>query len=84
MNFPKPCGSVSFPRPPDPKGWMLEKVDRWVSPFDVIRGGNRQMYAVQCGPLPGRQGSLTIETLDAPVVALGEILRLYYSPHNPI
>ena len=49
---------LSFlPQAPEPKGWMLEKVDRWVSPFDVVRGGNRQMHAVSARrPLPGCAG----------------------------
>ena len=30
----------------NPKGWMLEKSGEQVSPFDVVRGGSRQMHAV--------------------------------------
>ncbi len=76
---------LSFaPQTADPKGWMLEKVDRWMSPFDVIRGGNRQMHAVTHAiRYQDGQGSLSIETLDAPVVALGERLPIYYSPAQP-
>ena len=76
---------LSFlPQSPEPKGWMLEKVDRWVSPFEVIRGGNRQMHAVTNAlRYQDAQGSLSIETLDAPVVALGEMLPIYYSPDQP-
>ena len=76
---------ISFrPLAPEPKGWMLEKVDRWVSPFDVIRGGNRQMHAVSnTVRYQDAQGSLAIETLDSPVVALGEMLPIYYSPAQP-
>jgi hypothetical protein len=76
---------LSFlPQAPNPKGWMLEKVDRWVSPFEVIRGGNRQMHAVSSAVrYQDAQGSFSIETLDAPVVALGEKLPIYYSPAQP-
>jgi hypothetical protein len=76
---------LSFlPQAPEPKGWMLDKVDRWVSPFDVIRGGNRQMHAVSSAVrYQDAQGSFSIETLDAPVVALGEMLPIYYSPAQP-
>jgi len=76
---------LSFlPQAPEPKGWMLEKVDRWISPFEVIRGGNRQMHAVSSAVrYQDAQGSLSIETLDAPVVALGEKLPIYYSPAQP-
>jgi len=76
---------LSFlPQAPEPKGWMLEKVDRWISPFEVILGGNRQMHAVSSAVrYQDAQGNLTIETLDAPVVALGERLPIYYSPAQP-
>jgi hypothetical protein len=76
---------LSFlPQSPEPKGWMLEKVDRWVSPFEVVRGGNRQMHAVsRAVRYQDAQGNFFIETLDAPVVALGEKLPIYYSPAQP-
>jgi len=63
---------------------MLEKVDRLVSPFDVVRGGNRQMHALSKGIYyKDAQGSFAIETLDAPVAALGEKLPIYYSEAQP-
>ena len=76
---------LSFlPQASEPKGWMLEKVDRWVSPFDVVRGGNRQMHAVsRAVRYQDAQGSLSIETLDAPVVALGEKSPIAYSTAQP-
>jgi hypothetical protein len=76
---------LSFlPQAPDPQGWMLEKVDRLVSPFDVVRGGNRQMHAVSNGiHYQDAQGSFAIETLDAPVAALGEKSPIYYSQAQP-
>ncbi len=76
---------LSFlPQAPESQGWMLEKVDRWVSPLDVVRGGNRQMHAVS-GALryQDAQGRLSIETLDAPVVALGERSPIAYSTAQP-
>jgi hypothetical protein len=76
---------LSFlPQAPEPKGWMLEKVDRWVSPFDVVPGGNRLMHAVSREVrYQDAQGSLAIETLDAPVVALGEKSPIAYSTAQP-
>ena len=57
----------------DPLGWLLDKSDGAVSPFDVVTGGNRAMHAVLGGlRYQGPEGALRIETLDAPVVALGE------------
>ena len=76
---------LSFlPQAPDPKGWMLEIVDRWVSPFDSVSGGNRQMHAVsRAVRYQDAQGSLAIETLDAPVVALGDKSPIAYSTAQP-
>jgi hypothetical protein len=76
---------LSFlPQAPEPKGWMLEKVDRWVSPFDVVRGGNRQMHAVSRHVrYQDAQGSFSIDTLDAPVFALGEKSPIAYSTAQP-
>jgi hypothetical protein len=76
---------LSFlPQAPQPKGWMLEKVDRWVSPFDVVRGGNRLMHAVSREVrYKDAEGSLSIATLDAPVVALGEKSPIAYSTAQP-
>jgi hypothetical protein len=76
---------LSFlPQAPEPNGWVLDKVDHRVSPFDVVRGGNRQMHAVSGAVhYQDAQGSLSIETLDAPVVALGEKSPLAYSTDQP-
>jgi hypothetical protein len=42
---------LSFlPQVPEAHGWTMEKVDRQVSPFDVVRGGNRHMHALS-GPM---------------------------------
>ena len=76
---------LSFlPQAPEPNGWMLEKVDHLVSPFDVVRGGNRQMHAVSRAlHYQDAQGSFSIETLDAPVVTLGEMSPIAYSTAQP-
>jgi hypothetical protein len=76
---------LSFvPVAPDPRRWILDKVDRPVSPFGVVQGGNRQMHAVTRDVrYQDERGSLSIETLDAPVVALGEKSPLAYSIAQP-
>jgi len=76
---------LSFlPQAPDPKGWMLEKVDRLVSPFDVARGGGRQIHAISRGlHYKDAQGTLSIDSLDAPVVQLGEKSPIYFSKEQP-
>jgi Domain of unknown function (DUF5054) len=67
-----------------PQGWTLDKVDQPVSPFDVVKGGNRHMHAVTNGVhYQDARGSFSIETLDAPAVALGERSPIYYSNDQP-
>jgi hypothetical protein len=76
---------LSFiPLAPDPHGWMLDKVDTAVSPFDVVPGGNRQVHAVtEKVRYQDRQLALTIAPLDSPLVALGEMSALQYSTRQP-
>jgi len=52
--------------------WFLDKMGEEISPFDVIRGGNRALHAVESGiTYRGTDGPLTIESLDAPLVSPG-------------
>ncbi len=72
----------------DANGWMLDKSDEWISPFDVVASGNRHMHALQTGfaykasghrPVPG----FAVDTLDTPVVAVGERSPLLFSNNQP-
>jgi len=76
---------LSFqPLASDPRGWLLDKAGSSISPLDVVTGGNRAMHAVLGGlHYKGPEGALGIETLDAPVVALGEKLPVYFSRDQP-
>jgi hypothetical protein len=72
------------PNTPQARNWMLDKVDRPVSPFDIVPSGNRHMHAVSKGlTYKDAQGSFSIETLDAPVIALGERSPIYFSKDQP-
>ena len=76
---------LSFlPAATEPRGWTLDKVDQRISPFDVVKGGNRHMHAVTKGIYyKDANGRLSIETLDAPVVALGDRSPIAYSNEQP-
>jgi hypothetical protein len=66
------------------QGWMMEKSDYPVSPLGVVRGGNRHMHALSKGlQYRDANGSFAIDTLDAPVVALGEKSPIYFSKEQP-
>jgi len=76
---------LSFqPTVSDSRGWLLDKSGASVSPFDVVTGGNRYMHAVLEGVRhQGPEGAFSIETMDAPVVALGEKQPVYFSRNQP-
>jgi Domain of unknown function (DUF5054) len=65
---------------PDAEGLMLEKSDYAVDPFAVVPGGNRHMHALSRGL---RYKDFSIDSLDAPVVALGEKSPIYFSKEQP-
>jgi hypothetical protein len=68
----------------DPAGWSMDKSDQNVSPFDVVTAGSRHLHAVTKGfGYKDPQGSLEIETLDAPLIALGEKSPLNFSRSQP-
>ncbi len=68
----------------DPTGWMLEKSGESVSPLDVVRSGNRHMHAVSKGfGYKDDRGAFFVETLDAPLIALGVKSPLYFSNDQP-
>ncbi|HEY1159668.1 MAG TPA: DUF5054 domain-containing protein [Terracidiphilus sp.] len=68
----------------DQKGWTLEKSGEPVSPFDVATSGNRHMHALSKGFEYRRPGHIfAVDTLDAPVVALGERTPLGFSNTQP-
>jgi hypothetical protein len=46
--------------------WRFKKLGVWIDPRDVVKGGNRWLHAVD-GEV--RAGAMTIETLDAALVA---------------
>jgi Domain of unknown function (DUF5054) len=76
---------LSFqPAVSDPRGWTLDKSGGAVSPFEVVTGGNRAMHAVLGGlRYHGPEGAFRIEPLDAPVVALGEKMPVYFTREQP-
>jgi hypothetical protein len=68
----------------DQRGWTLDKSGESVSPFDVVASGNRHMHALAKG-FEYREAAHTfaVETVDAPVVALGARTPLGFSDAQP-
>lgn len=71
---------------PMKSGWSLDKVGQPVALSDVVRGGGRTMHAVgerlHLNTPVGRP-ALSLETLDAPVIAFGELSPLNFSRQLP-
>jgi hypothetical protein len=73
-----------LPDAPEAGGWRLEKSGYEIDPFDVVRGGNRHVHALSSGlRYRDAQGSLAIDSLDAPVVAIGEKSTIRFSNDQP-
>lgn len=68
----------------DSHGWSLEKSGESISPFDVVASGNRHMHSLSTG-FSYKEGShsFVVDTLDAPLVALGERTPLGFSNAQP-
>jgi Domain of unknown function (DUF5054) len=68
----------------DPQGWSMDKSGQQVSPFDVIAAGGRHLHAVDTGfRYSDDRGAFQVETLDAPLIALGEKSPLNFSRSQP-
>jgi hypothetical protein len=64
--------------------WMLEKCSEPISPLDVVRAGARQMHSLSSGlSCQSGKGTLFLDTIDAPVVAIGERSPLNFSEADP-
>jgi hypothetical protein len=76
---------LSFnPLTSDPAKWMLEKCSEPVSPIDVVKAGARHMHSVSSGfSCQSGKGTLFVDTIDAPVVALGERSPINFSETDP-
>lgn len=78
----------SFVPPVTAGGWWLEKLGRWVSSQDVVPRGNRRLHAVGSRVEYREEAlstvdSLVIETVDAPLVAVGEPALLEFREDLP-
>lgn len=69
----------------DPAGWTIDKSGEQISPFEVVESGGRHMHAVTTGfSYKGGQGErFAVETLDAPLIALGDKSPLNFSRSQP-
>ncbi len=72
------------PKVPDQQGWIMDKSGEQVSPFDVAAGGSRHLHAVSTGfSYRDHDHAFSVETLDAPLIAVGEKSPLNFSRAQP-
>jgi hypothetical protein len=68
----------------DPAGWSLQKCGQPIAPDDVVFAGNRHMHALSSGfEYRHAEQVFSVETIDAPVVALGERNPIAFSTAQP-
>lgn len=64
--------------------WMMDKSGEQVSPLDVVVAGSRHMHAVSTGfSYRDEAHSFSVETIDAPLIALGKKSSLNFSRSQP-
>jgi len=75
---------LSF-EPPQPQGakWFIEKLGQWVSPLDVVENGNRHLHACSRVRMESDDLAMTIESLDATLVAPGRPSLLDFNNELP-
>lgn len=55
-----------------PENWRLDKLGQFIAPQETVYGGGRHLHAIWSGiRYDGEDGALTIDSLDAPLVAPG-------------
>lgn len=73
-----------LPRVSQPRAWRMDKLGQWISPYEVIRDGNRHLHALNSGVRwSGSRAALRIETLDAPLLATGRPSLLDFNNRQP-
>ncbi len=82
--FPEALWLTFNPIAEDQNRWTLEKSGESISPFDVAVSGNRHMHSLSKGfEYKQAEHSFAVETIDAPVVAVGERMPLFFSNTQP-
>jgi hypothetical protein len=66
------------------KAWTMDKSGESISPLDVVAAGSRHLHAVSAGFANKNGGrSFAVETLDAPLIAVGKRSPLNFSREQP-
>jgi hypothetical protein len=64
--------------------WRMEKLGQWISPYEVVRNGNRHLHAIGRGVRASdATHAINIQSLDAPLVAPGRPSLLDFNNRQP-
>ena len=78
--FPESLWLTFNPVTADDARWTFMKCSEPIAPHDVVTAGGRHMHALSTGfSCRSETGTLFVDTIDAPVVALGERSPLNFS-----
>ena len=67
-----------------PRQWRMDKLGEWISPYEIIRDGNRHLHAVGSGVrYEDSRHRLSIDTLDAALLAPGKPSLLDFNNRQP-
>ena len=55
----------------NPCRWLMNKMGHWVSPLDVVRGGNRKQHCVEGMLYDGADGKIVIKNHHSPLISIG-------------
>jgi hypothetical protein len=69
----------------DPRAWRMDKLGEWVSPYAVIKDGNRHLHVIGDGgmQLVDDSRTLRIQSADAGLVAPGQPSLLDFNNRQP-
>jgi hypothetical protein len=72
-----------LPRVASPDRWKIIKMNSPVSPLDVVEDGNRRLHAVEKCSYEDAKQTITLESLDAPLLAPGRPMLLNFTNDQP-
>lgn len=55
----------------NPYRWQMRKMGQLISPWDVVKGGNRRQHCVEEMHYEGADGRITVKNIHAPLISVG-------------
>lgn len=55
----------------NPYRWQMKKMGQFISPVDVVRGGNRRQHCVEEMLYEGADGRISVKNIHTPLVSIG-------------